>query len=310
MAYTASQLVGMGFGGYQGWDDAGANADFAATGEAGKKTTGGGGGTVSGGGNIDLSVPSVVDFTEKAYAPADEALKAYVMALRGQQNPLDVYTKLESEAGLPGMRATASTLREQIGNLEDTIKRVEPNVAATTGNSLVTQSQRSGMIEARQRPLLQDLGTLTTGLGRISQDITAAGEGIGTKTGLFLQGQEQALKPYEVQLTALQDRAARLVTGFTADNQNNLQILMAKWNRSNELSDKETDQAFELLKQEKDYNNQIAQMQTQNKLDISKYWATTGSNQGTGTSTDTSKYYGTSTNYYSTPSISDLWNTG
>lgn len=221
--------------------------------------------------NIDLSVPSVLDYTEKAYAPADEALKSYVMAMRGQQKPLDVYSQLETEAGLPQMKKTASTLRENIGNLEDTIRRVEPNISATTRNSLVTEGQRAGMVEARQKPLLQNLGTLTTGLGRIEQGITAASQGIDTKTGLFIKGQEQELQPYQVELTAMQDRAARMVSGFTADNQNNLQVLLAKWNRQNELNDREVDQAFELLKLEKGYNNEISKMKEQTTQDVSQY---------------------------------------
>ena len=39
MAYTSRQLIGMGYGGYAGWGDAGANADFMATGGSGKKTS-------------------------------------------------------------------------------------------------------------------------------------------------------------------------------------------------------------------------------------------------------------------------------
>lgn len=264
-----------------------------------------GGSGSSGGGSVDLNVPSIAEYTDKAYAPADEALKAYVMALRGQKNPLDVYNELETAAGLPQMKETASTLRGQIGSLEDTIRRVEGDVNASTGQSLVTEAQRRGMVTAKQQPLLENLNTLTTGLGRIEQGISAASSDIGTKTGLFVQGQEQALKPYEVQVTALQDRAARLVSGFTADTQNQLTTLMAKWNRSNELTDKETDQAFELLKLEKNYNNEIEKMKQQSTIDLAEYKAKKGiDNSGNGTPSNINSYYDSS----STPGISDLWN--
>lgn len=252
--------------------------------------------------NIDLSVPSVAAYTEKVYAPADEALKSYVMAMRGQDKPLDVYSKLEAEAGLPQMKQTAATLRENIGNLEDTIRRVEPNISATTRNSLVTEGQRAGMVEARQKPLLQNLGTLTTGLGRIEQGITAASQGIDTKTGLFIKGQEQELQPYQVELTAMQDRAARMVSGFTADNQNNLQVLLAKWNRQNELNDREVDQAFELLKLEKGYNNEISKMKEQTVQDVSQYTQQKAIDQKYKTSADTTSVTPKVNSYYSTPS--------
>lgn len=270
----------------------------------------GGGSSGGGGNNVSLDVPSIADYTEKAYAPADEALKSYVMALRGQKNPLDVYNELEQAAGLPEAKKTAGTLREQIGSLEDTIKRVEGNVSATTRESLVTEGQRAGMVEARQRPLLQDLGTLTTGLGRIEQGITAATQGLDTKTNLFLKGQEQQMKPFEVQVTAMQDRAARAVSGFTADTQNKLTTLMAQWNRNNELSDKQVDQAFELLKIEKNYNNEIAKITEQSKTNIAEYKAKKGIDNTSTTPVNTSKYYGGAGTYYNNGGggISDLWN--
>jgi len=40
MAYTATQLAQMGYGGYAGWGDAEANADYLATGGSGKRTSG------------------------------------------------------------------------------------------------------------------------------------------------------------------------------------------------------------------------------------------------------------------------------
>lgn len=289
----------------QGWnDEASIQADIANGGWK-SKVGSSGGSSNSDGGSVDLNVPSIAEYTDKAYAPADEALKAYVMALRGQKNPLDVYNELETAAGLPEMKQTASTLRGQIGSLEDTIRRVEGDVSATTKESLVTEAQRRGMVTAKQTPLMENLSTLTTGLGRIEQGISSASSDIGTKTGLFVQGQEAALKPYEVQVTALQDRAARLVSGFTADTQNTLTTLMAKYNRSNELDDKEVDQAFELLKLEKNYNNEIEKMKQQSTVDLAEYKAKKGiDNSSSGTPSNVNSYYDSS----STPGISDLWN--
>src|SRR3990167_4822675 len=127
--------------------------------------------------------------------PIDEAFKEYAMTVRNQKNPLDVYNELETAAGLPQQKKIASTLREQIGSLEDTIRRVEPNVQATTRESLVTQGQQEGMIAERRRPLMENLGTLGTARGRITQGISATIADLGTKAGLVFKGQEQQLEP-------------------------------------------------------------------------------------------------------------------
>jgi len=282
----------------QGWNDqASIDADIAAGGWKSKVPQTGS----SGGGGNDLpNAPSILDFTQGAYASADEALKAYVEALKNQASPLDIYTQIADALGLPEQQKIAGTLREQIGNLEDTIKRVEPNVAATTGGSLVTQAQRAGMVEARRKPLLERLGEFTTGLGRISENITATRQDLTTRVQLFMEGQQQALKPFEVQLAAMNDRAARLVSGYSQDVQNQLTTLMAKWQRDNELADQEWQAVQDALNKEKDFQNELAKMIEQSKIDMDEYWQKQSADTGT---TDTSNYYNTSgSQQYTLPS--------
>lgn len=254
-------------GAYKGWDTNSAWEDFKVTG--GQKGYGGS----AGGGSVNPlpAPPSILEFSDKAYAPADAALKEYVMSLRNQQQPLDVYKQLEDAMGLPSMKKTAGTLREQIGSLEDTIRRVEPNVQATTKESLVTQGQQEGMIAERRRPLMENLGVLGTALGRVTEGISAATADLGTRVSLFMEGQKQALKPFEVQLAAMNDRAARQVTGFSADVENQLSVTMANWERQNELSDQETERAFELLKIEKNYQNTLGELIKKSELEFEQY---------------------------------------
>lgn len=294
---SAADLIAKGFGGYQGWGDAEADANFKDTGGEGKKTSGGG--SASSTPNYSLSdagVGSSLDFAISQDKPIQDALSAYTMAIRGQQNPLDIYSQLETAAGLPGMKTTAATLREQVGSLEDAIKRAEGEVNATTGQSLVTEAQRSGMVNAKRKPMLENLSTLTTGLGRLEQGITAASQGISEKTSLALKGQEQQLKPLEMGISVMQDRAARLTTGFTADSQNKLSLYLQKIQRQEAISDREADQAFELLKLENNYNNEISKMIKQSEIDIAeteKKKKIADSNSGV--TVNTQKYYGVTT---------------
>lgn len=211
---------------------------------------------------------SVLDFAQKQEVPIDEAYQQYVMTQRAQEKPLDVFTKLEEQAGLPGMRKTATTLREQVGGLEDTIKRVAKNVAARSSQSLVTEAQRQGMVTAEKSPLLERLGELSTGLGRVEQGIQAAGSDISQKTGLVLQGQQMELEPLKMRMDLLSDRAARLTSGFTADSQSRLNILMDKLNRQRQLTDIEREEAFRLKLAEDDYNREKEKYQAQNKAQI------------------------------------------
>lgn len=66
MGAFVDQLVAAGYGGYTGWGDAEARADFNATGGSGKFTfnTGGGGG---GGGYTPISAPDLAKLREQVY---------------------------------------------------------------------------------------------------------------------------------------------------------------------------------------------------------------------------------------------------
>src|SRR3990167_8536113 len=83
---------------------------------------------------------STVDFLKsQAFPLTDVAYEEYKTQQQGQTKPIQLYTEAEEAAGLPGMRKTASTLRGAIGNVEDALKRVEPDVSLRSQQSLVTE---------------------------------------------------------------------------------------------------------------------------------------------------------------------------
>jgi hypothetical protein len=212
----------------------------------------------SSGGMIDYNkIPSVSGYAQTLEQPITDAYNKYMTAMAARANPLDVYTQLESEAGIPGMKKTATTLREQIGGVEDTIKRVEPTIAATTKESMVTEGQRQNMAVAQKKPLLERLGEMTTGLGRIESGIQAGMQDISTKVSLYMQGQDQMLEPLKVGIQALTDKASRLVSAYSTDSQNKLQVLTANWERQNALDDRQYEEAYKLLEGENSYKKEL-----------------------------------------------------
>lgn len=213
--------------------------------------------------SLDSVGGSALDFAKSNEQPISDALNQYVMTARSQAKPLDVFTQLEETAQLPQMRKAAESLRGQVFNLEDALKGVKKNVAARSTQSIVTNAQQAGMVEAESAPLREDLGTISTGLGRVESAIQSAGADIATKTGLVLQGNAQELDVFKTQMQAYADRAARLMTGFTSDQQNELNILLEKVHRQQSLTDQETARAFELSKIEKQYELEKSNLTTQ-----------------------------------------------
>lgn len=159
--------------------------------------------------------------------------------------------------GIPEQRKTAQTLREQVYGIEDTIKRVEPTIKATTRESMVTEGQRERMSVTQKRPLLERLGELSTNLGRIDESIASQTRDLSTKVGLFLQGQAMELEPLKLQYQATVDKAARLTTAFSTDASNQLNVYLTNVKRGWELEDQEREKAFALIQNESAYKREL-----------------------------------------------------
>ena len=239
---------------YRGWGRTEAESDWKATGGSKAGSSGGG---YSGGryvGEVDLSsIPSVQDYIKGQFATEDPYLQVLLSRMAGQEKPLDIYSRLETEAGLPELRATSKTLSGEIANIEDYLDMIEPNVSARTRESLVTEAQRQGMVGAEKKPWIEKLGKLGTSLGRIQTGISEATQGIGTKTQLAMTGQQMELEPLKLAYSTMVDRNSRLTTGFTTDRQTQLDVLFDKLNRTRQLSDQEWQLANELASEERSY---------------------------------------------------------
>lgn len=212
---------------------------------------GGGGSSIDG---IDMSqVPSVQDYIKGQFASEDPALTDLISTMQNREKPLDIYGRLETEAGLPELRGVSSSLSKEIASIEDYLTQIEPDVSARTRESMVTEAQRRGMVAAGREPYLEKLGTVGTALGRVSNRITAAEQGIGTKVGLAMQGQQMDLEPAQLRYATMVDRNARMTTGFTADRQTQLDVMFDKLARDRTLSDQDWQLANQLASEEKTY---------------------------------------------------------
>lgn len=207
---------------------------------------------------LDTSkVPSVEGYVQNQFASEDPYVSAIVNKYQTAEKPLDIYTRLENEAGIPQLKTTASTLMKEVGNVEDILGTIEPDVAARTRESLVTEAQRRGLVQSKQAPWLEKLGKLGTGLGRVMEGLGLARQDVGTKTSLAMEGLQQELKPLEFAYSVKMDRNARSLTGFTTDRQTQLDVLMDKLQRQRTLDDREWEQANKLAAEEREYKRTL-----------------------------------------------------
>ena len=206
------------------------------------------------GGEVDFSqVPSVQSYVQGQFTTEDVALQDLVDKMLAREKPLDVYSRLETEAGLPELRGVSTTLSKEIASIEDYLDQIEPDVSARMRESLVTEAQRRGMVSAGREPFLEKLTKLGTALGRVSGRVSEAERGIATKTELGIRGEEMGLEPLKLRYQVMTDRNARMLTGFTADRQTQLDQLWDKLQRQRQLDDQEWELANTLASQERSY---------------------------------------------------------
>lgn len=191
------------------------------------------------------------NFASQVNQNENNAFKQYLDVVQGQPTSVDFYNKQLEQAGVPQLRQSQKSLQDTIYGLEDTLRRVEPNVDATTKNSIVTNAQRSGMIEARQKPLIEDLGWLNQSLGRLSSAISEATGQALTLTNLNAQDQQKIVDAYKIQLDLATKQGDRALQAFSQDIDNVLNVTLAKIHRGEQVSDTEAANAFELLKLQK-----------------------------------------------------------
>lgn len=212
---------------------------------------GGGGSTDSG---IDMSqVPSVQNFVQDQFKQEDPYLKALTSRMDSREKPIDVYKRISAEQGLPELRSASKTLTQQINGIEDYLDQIEPNVAARSRESIITEAQRARLVQSEKEPLQQRLGNYTRDLGRIGNTITATNAEVGNLVNLTQQGDEQAMESLKLVYSTVVDRNTRTLTGFTADRQTLLDSLYDKLTRQRQLDDREWQLAAELDKEENGY---------------------------------------------------------
>ncbi len=199
--------------------------------------------------------------------PSD-AFSQYSNFAKSLANPVDTSQQLLAQNGIPQLQKTSENLQGNINNLEDQINRVTPNVSANTSNSLVTEGQREGMVNAQEFPLQQSLSPLVYGLGQVNSSLSTQEQNIANEVNAQGQYQGQQLQAQGMGVTVAQDNAARQMTGYTQDADNMLQGLLKKMDIQGQLDAAEWTTLSELASKKQEYQNNIQKQQVANQYQV------------------------------------------
>ncbi len=235
MAFSAQDLINKGYGGYAGWGDAEANADFAATGGGGKETSGGGGGGSSGGGGVDWG-----EFQRRQ----DEDRQRQQDLLKQQEERetgfiTDFTTGMatatagiEADLGLPALRDRARQLSETLIGI--------PAAVETIGRQVGMSAPRMELRAATQQ-------------AKLSPEVSEAYRGQQYGEEEFGRRMGQAMMPYELEAGFIGDRAKREMTAYSESAQRNLDLILEKIRYNQAVTTAEIEKASALAIAEKQY---------------------------------------------------------
>lgn len=170
-------------------------------------------------------------------------LTRYRQAIAGQEGLPHMYDRIGRELNMPNLRTSADTLNTTLANIPSTYS------AATRGTE-TNANQLSRIISTKSAALAPTV-TAANNAYQSAQDQQ------NKMIEAELTQQEKQLQPYATEQQFLSDRWAREQTGFTTDNQAELDSLIAKMNSGVTLSEGERQRANQLSIAEKQYQTQL-----------------------------------------------------
>lgn len=134
------------------------------------------------------------------YNPVQQAQAGLEGWQASRKNPLDLYNSASAELGLPEVRTRVSTLRKSLLDTENLLSGVEGSVSGRTRGRLVTDAQRSRLVNLERAPITQQYNQIGGQYGMETQNMSDIVGQVGTKSDLAYKGQEQTGDVFKTKL--------------------------------------------------------------------------------------------------------------
>lgn len=212
-------------------------------------------------------VPSVAGVPDNK-AQEEDFLKRFRETVTGQPSVSDIYSRLSNEAGLSDARKLATGLTQQALTTEGRLSQLPEQIAGETRGFDVNAAQRGRIEEARSGDISRTLNQQALAAQRAGVSAESIAGDVGTRLGLAVDEQNKLLKPFEVEANMISERAARELTGYTANLQSETSRLIAKLDNQGNLDQIEAQRLISLAKSEQDFEKQKELIKLQSTEDI------------------------------------------
>lgn len=235
---------------------------------------------------IDFANKQKTDYQtmlDKQNAEQQSLFNNYDTIRKNQEALPALYSRLQTEAGIPGLSQASQAFKDQIYSVKDKLDRLNEDVVARTTGTLTTDAQRRRLQTAEADPLNTELSRLGNGLAPIADMLTSANNSVSTRMGLETAQQDRQLETIKMQIGAISDKFAREITGFTTTRETELSGILDKLQRDRALSDRDWQLAQTIAAEERAFAKQKSLAATQLASSISTSSTPTTSTTSTST---------------------------
>lgn len=131
---------------------------------------------------------------------------------QSRPSPQAVQDQAQQKYGVSGLGSQLDALRSMTGNLQTSIKNVDPSVTGRTQGSLVTEAARNAIVNNERAPLMDQLGTTNQNLSATQGDYDRATGLASNYANSILQNDQDTygklFGQYQTSLQAEQQAAA------------------------------------------------------------------------------------------------------
>lgn len=207
------------------------------------------------------------------WGQGNEFIKDYSSFLGSQDTVPQIVSRYENQLMIPQLREQVQQYSETADDISSMLRGIPESVAGRTRESMVTESQAARMRQKESEPLLQNLSTISSAGEKAAGRLSQAQSLLGTYTQAELAQQQKMLQPWEKQYDFMNVMQAREMTGWTTQNQLELNRLITNARTGLAWTDAEKERAHQLSMQENTYKNELDKMEKQADLSYLYLWA-------------------------------------
>lgn len=200
------------------------------------------------------STPSPIPQTQATYKNLETG---YSNAINAQPTVPQLTTKYNTQFGVPQLQGEVSADQATEDKLNSQINNAGKTIGQASQQSILTQGQKDAAVTNLTTPLQQQLGTATTDLSRANTNLGVAEKNASDMVAAEQVQQTKQLLPWTQAFSDQNIIAAEQMTGWTTENAQQLQVLLANQATGKELTMNEQNNLEKLAQQEQQFEDTL-----------------------------------------------------